>query len=113
MALGGLGDLMGMMKDLGGVKKRMEEAQETLEHLTSEGSAGGGMVVATVNGKQELVALKIDPEVVDPEDVDLLEDLVTAAIGQAMREARDLQRQEMQKVLGGIQLPPGLEGIVG
>ncbi len=113
MAGGGLGDLMGMMRDLGGLRRKMQEVQERLGTMTAEGSAGGGMVTATVNGKMEVVDLAIDPDVVDPDEVELLEDLVKAAIGQGMAAARDLQREEMQKLVGGMPLPPGmLDGLM-
>ncbi len=108
----GFGDLMGMMRDLGSLKAKIAEVQEQLGHQTVEGDAGGGMITATVNGKMELVGLKIAPEVADPEDVELLEDLVKAAVGQAMSAAQDLQRAEMQKLLGGLPIPPGLDTLL-
>jgi len=109
----GFGDLLGMMRDLGTVKKKAQEVQEELARQTVEGSAGGGMVVATVTGRQELVGLRIDPEVVDREDVGLLEDLVKAAVGQAMAKARDLQKEAATKMLDGLPIPPGLMGVLG
>ena len=110
----GLGDLMGMMRSVGGLKAKVDALQDELARRRVEGAAGGGMVVATANGRQELVGLKIDPEVVNRDDVELLEDLVKAAVGQAMAAARDLQVAEMQKILGGLPLPPGLfEGLLG
>lgn len=104
----GFGDLLGMMRDLGAVKKKAQEVQEELGRQTVEGAAGGGMVVATVTGRQELVGLKIAREVIDPEDAELLEDLVKAAVGQAMAKARDLQKEAATKMLGGLPIPPGL-----
>jgi hypothetical protein len=104
----GIGDLMAMMRDFGSMRQRMAQIQEELERQTVEGAAGGGMVAATVNGRQELVGLKIDPAVVDPKDVALLEEMVKGAVGQAMSKARDLQREEMTKLLGGMPLPPGV-----
>ena len=111
--MAGLGDLLGMMRDLGSLKKHVEEAQEELGRQMVEGSAGGGMVVATVNGRQELVGLKIDPEVVSRDGAALLENLVKDAVGQAMVKARDLQREGMSKLLGGMSLPPGLMNMLG
>jgi hypothetical protein len=106
--MAGFGDLLGLMRDAGALRQRIGELQEELARRTVEGSAGGGLVVATVNGRQELVGLKIDPEVVSRDDLDLLEELVKAAVGQAMAAARDLQREAVQKLLGGLPLPPGL-----
>ncbi len=111
--MAGFGDLMGMMRDLGSLKAKIAEMQEQLGHKTVDGEAGGGMVTATVNGRMELVGLRIEPEVADPDDVELLEDLVKAAVGQAMSAAQDLQRQEMQKLLGGLPLPPGMDALLG
>ncbi len=109
--MAGIGDLMGMMRNLGGLQAKVQAAQDELSGQTVEGSAGGGMVVAKVNGRMELVDLKIESEVAD--DLELLEDMVKAAVCQAMDKARDLQRQEFSKLLGGMPLPPGLESLLG
>jgi len=106
--MAGIGDLLGMMRDFGSMKERIAQIQGELERQTVEGAAGAGMVTATVNGRQELVGLKIDPAAVDPKDVALLEEMVKGAVGQAMAKAKDLQRQAMTKLLGGFPLPPGL-----
>jgi hypothetical protein len=106
--MAGLGDLMSMMKNFGQMRERMEATQEVLGRMTVDGEAGGGMVTATVNGRLELVSLRIAPAAASPDDVPLLEDLVKGAVGQALAKARDLQRQEMMKILGGLPLPPGL-----
>ncbi len=111
--MAGIGDLMGMMRNLGTLQAKLGAVQEELGRQQAEGSAGGGMVTATVNGRLELVGLKIDPEVVDRDDVGLLEDMVKAAVCQAMDKARDLQREGMAKLLGGFPMPPGLEGMLG
>jgi hypothetical protein len=106
--MAGIGDLLGMMKDFGSMKERMAQIQGELERQTVEGSAGGGMVTVTINGRQELISLKIDPAAVDPKDVALLEEMVKGAVGQAMAKAKDLQREGVTKLLGGMPLPPGL-----
>ena len=106
--MSGLGDLLGMMQNLGSLRQRMAEIQGELERQRVDGEAGGGMVTATVNGRQELVALKIDPEAVKQGDVALLEEMVKGAVGQAMAKARDVQREAVGKLLGGMPLPPGL-----
>jgi len=108
----GLGDMMSMMKNLGDLQSRLQTVQDELGRQTAEGAAGGGMVTAKVNGRLELLDLTIDPEVAG-EDVDLLEDMVKAAVGQAMDKARDLQREGMSRLLGGLPLPPGLETLLG
>jgi len=110
--MAGLGDVMGMMRNLGDLQTKLQAVQEELRRRTAEGSAGGGMVTAKVNGRLELLDLHIDPEVVG-EDVDLLEDMVKAAVGQAMDKARDLQKEGMSRLLGGLPLPPGLETLLG
>ncbi len=106
--MSGLGDLLGMMQNLGSIRQRMAEIQGELERRRIDGEAGGGMVTATVNGRQELVALKIDPEAIKQGDVALLEEMVKGAVGQAMAKARDVQREAVGKLLGGMPLPPGL-----
>jgi len=106
--MSGLGDLLGMMQNLGSLRQRMAEIQGELERRRIDGEAGGGMVTATVNGRQELVALKIDPDAIKQGDVALLEEMVKGAVGQAMAKARDVQREAVGKLLGGMPLPPGL-----
>ncbi len=97
----------GMLQKL---QKEMEEMQEALSKMTVEGSAGGGMVYVTANGKQHIVSVKIDPEVVDKEDVEILEDLVAAAVNQALDKSREMANEEMQKIAGGLLggLPGGI-----
>jgi len=92
-----------MMKQAQKLQQQMMEIQEEIGKKTVEGSAGGGMVKVVVNGHQEVLEVKIDPEVVDPEDVELLEDLVVAALANAREKARELVESEMGKIL-----PPGL-----
>jgi len=102
----GFGD---MMKHAQKLQKQMADMQETLAARTVEGTAGGGMVTATMNGRQELLSIKIDPEVVDREDVELLEDLVLAAVNNAMENARGMMESEMGRImpggLGGLGIP--------
>lgn len=105
----GLGNFGDIMKQAQKMHKKMEEMQNELKERVVEASSGGGMVTAKMNGRQELLAVKIDPEVVDPEDVDMLEDLVVAAVNQAAKKSRELCEQEMAKLTGGLNLP-GLPG---
>ena len=98
-----------MMKQLKKVQEKMNKIQEELAQQTVEGSAGGSMVTAVVNGKQELISLKIEKEVVDPEDVEMLQDLIVAAVNQAIKKSQDMMNEEMSKLTGGLGLNiPGL-----
>jgi len=101
-----------MMAQVQKMQRDMEAAQEQLAEATVEGSAGGGMVTATVTGQGDLVQVRIDPSVVDPEDVETLEDLVVAAVGNALKAGQDLQAERMGAVTGGMNLP-GLGGLLG
>ena len=102
----------GMMKQAQKLQAKMARVQEELAGRMVEGDAGGGMVVVTANGHQEVVAIKINPEVVDPEDVEMLEDLVLAAIQQARAKAQGMAEQEMQKATAGM-IPPGMMSGLG
>ena len=102
MARGGLNNLM---KQAQKMQKRMLEIQEELANRTVEATVGGGMVTVVVNGQQELVSITISPEVVDPDDIEMLEDLVVAVVNEASRQARELMTEEMSKLTGGIKIP--------
>ncbi|MCX6830096.1 MAG: YbaB/EbfC family nucleoid-associated protein [candidate division Zixibacteria bacterium] len=102
MGKGGLGD---MMKQFQKMQVRMEEIQKELEQLTVEGTAGGGMVKVVANGKQDIMEVKIDPEVVNPDDIDMLQDLIVAAVNQARQKAQELQADKMSELTGGLNLP--------
>ena len=91
-----------MQKEL---QDRMAQVQGDLKNQEVEGSAGGGMVVARANGDRELVDLQINKDVVDPDDVEMLQDLVIAAVNNAMEQAKALNETEMSKVTGGIKIP--------
>lgn len=97
-----LGNLMNIAQKLQGDVAKM---QESLARMTCDASAGGGMVTATVNGQYELVKLDIDKEVVDPNDLEMLQDLVVAAVNQAMTKMRETAQEEMSKITGGLSLP--------
>ncbi|HEY5436919.1 MAG TPA: YbaB/EbfC family nucleoid-associated protein [Candidatus Limnocylindrales bacterium] len=87
------------------MQQEMARVQAELETLTVDGSSGGGAVRATVTGKQELVALVIDPSAVDPEDVEMLQDLVMSAVNDALRASRELAEQRMGVVTAGLRIP--------
>ena len=87
------------------MQQEMLRVQNELAEATVDGSAGGGVVSATVTGKQELVGIAIDPAAVDPADVEMLQDLVVAAVNDALRASRDLAEQRMAAVTGGMKIP--------
>jgi len=98
-------DMNNLMKQAQKMQKRMLEIQEDLANRTVETTVGGGMVTAVANGQQELVSITISPDVVDPNDVEMLEDLVVAAVNEARNKAQELMGDEMSKLTGGIKIP--------
>ncbi len=94
-----------MLKQMQQVQQKMAEMQEELSRETIETSAGGGMVKVVMNGGHEIVSIKIDPEVVDPGDVEMLEELVAAAVNEARTEVDDMVRERMSSLTGGINIP--------
>ena len=96
------------MKDIQKLQARMMKMQEDLANSTFEGTSGGGAVTITINGKYETLAVKLDPEVVDPEDVCMLEDLVLTAFKDAFEKATEAQAKIMQAMTGGMKMPPGM-----
>lgn len=101
-----------MMRQVQKMQADMAAAQEALAHETIEAGAGGGMVTATVTGTGDLVSVSISPDVVDPDDVEMLEDLVVAAVTEAMRQAQKRQGDRLGGVTGGLDLG-GLGGLLG
>lgn len=93
------------------LQSRMSKLQETLKSRTVTASSGGGMVTATVDGKGAVRKIDIDRTVVDPQDVEMLEDLVLAAIAEAQNKARSLAEEEMSKVTGGLPMPMQIPGL--
>lgn len=87
------------------MQERLARVQEELAGKTVEASSGGGMVTAVVNGRQEVVSIRIEKEVVSPEDVELLQDLVAGAVNEAMSRSRKMMADEMAKITGGMNLP--------
>jgi DNA-binding YbaB/EbfC family protein len=114
MFKGGMPNMQNMMKQVQKMQDAMAKVQAELEHKTVTGDAGGGMVKATANGKQQLTALTIEPDVIDKEEKDILEDLVVAAVNQALEKAAALSQEEMKKATGGM-MPsiPGMPGFGG
>jgi nucleoid-associated protein EbfC len=100
-----IGNIGQIMKQAQKMQEQMARVQEELANKTVEAAAGGGMVTVTANGKQEILAVKISPEVINPQDSAMLEDLVTAAVNEALRSSRELLQQEMTKITGGLRIP--------
>ena len=87
------------------MQERMANLQKELEMKTVEAQAGGGMVRVVVNGKYEIVSLKIEKEVVNPEDIEMLQDLIAAAVNEGIRKAQEMSSSEMAKITGGLNIP--------
>ena len=87
------------------MQAKMARLQEELAQKTVEASAGGGMVTAVVNGKNELISLKIEKDVVNPDDVEMLQDLIVAAVNEGVRKAQEIATAEMSKITGGLNIP--------
>ena len=104
-------NMAGQFQMLQKLQKEMEKLQESLETMTVEGSAGGGMVSVKVNGKQRIISISIDKEVVNPEEVDMLEDLILAAVNQAVEKSKEMAQEASQKIAGGMlgNLPGGMK----
>lgn len=99
-------DFANLMRQAQRVKQELERLQEEAANQRVEGSAGGGMVTALVNGRGELLEVRIDPEVVRGEDLEMLQDLIVAAVNDALKKSRELFAQEMGRLAGGLGLPP-------
>jgi DNA-binding YbaB/EbfC family protein len=84
------------------VQEELAKVQDALENIIVEGTAGGGIITVTANGKQKVLSVKIDSEIINSEDVEMLEDLVVAAVNQALEKSREIEKEEMQKVAGGM-----------
>jgi nucleoid-associated protein EbfC len=107
--LGSLGDMAGLMKQAQEMQGKMAEAQAKLDGIIVEGEAGAGMVKATASAKGELKSLSIDPSLFRPEDREVVEDLILAAIKDAQARAAEAAQTEMGKVTEGLNLPPGMK----
>ena len=99
---GGMGNLFKQAQQM---QQKMVKMQEELAQRTVEASVGGGMVSVMVNGKNEVLRLKIEPQVVDPDDIEMLEDLVLAGVNEALRKSQEMISDEMSKLTGGMNIP--------
>ena len=102
---GGFGNMQQLMQQAQRMQAEMEKKKEQLEQQTVTASSGGGMVTVTANGAQKVLAITIDPAAVDPDDVEMLEDLVLAAVSSALEQAQAMIDKEMGAMMGGLNLP--------
>lgn len=102
---------MDLIKNFQNIQSRMGEMQEKMKSLVVTGTSGGGMVSVDMNGQMEVTGVKISPEAVDPEDIEMLQDLVFAAFSDASAKIKDKMKEEMSSITGGMDLPPGLFGM--
>jgi len=100
--------LSNIMKQAQQMQEKVKKLQEEAAGKKVEASSGGGMVVVVANGRQEVLSIKIDPSVVDPKDIEMLQDLVSAAVNEAIRKSHELMKEEMGRLTAGMGLPPGL-----
>jgi nucleoid-associated protein EbfC len=107
-----LGNLADVMRNVGKIRETVEKATESLGQIHVEGTAGGGVVTAKANGRLELISVRIDPKLLADGDAELLEDLVTAAVNQALTKAREAAGQSFSSLAGGLPIP-GLSSLLG
>ncbi|MFC1885029.1 YbaB/EbfC family nucleoid-associated protein [Thermodesulfobacteriota bacterium] len=107
----GIPNMGQLMKQAQQMQAKMAQIQEELGDKTVEASAGGGMVSVVANGRQEIISVRIEPQVIDPEDQEMLQDLVIAAVNDALNKAKDMMNEEMGKLTKGLNLP-GIPGLV-
>ena len=104
----GMGNMNNLMKQAKKMQEQMVKMQQELEEKTVEASSGGGVVTVIANGKKEIMEITIKPEAVDPDDIEMLQDLILAAVNEAIRKADEMAQSEMSKLTGGMGMPSGL-----
>jgi len=102
---GNMGNMGKMMKQVQKMQADMAKVQEEVATKTVEATSGGGVIKVVANGKQEIISIEIKPEAVDPEDVEMLQDMVVAAVNEALRTAQEMVAGEMKKITGGLNIP--------
>jgi len=102
-------DLMGMMAKAKELQQKMQEAQSELDQVSVEGSSGGGLVKVTLTAKGQLLAIKLDPSLLKPEDAEIVEDLIVAAHTEARNKAEAAMQEKMQGLTAGLPIPPGMK----
>ena len=103
--IGGMGNMGNLLKQAQEMQSKLAQVQEEMAQKTVEATSGGGMVKVTVNGQMALSSIKIDPTVVNPQEIEMLEDLIQAAINEGIRRAREMVSEEMSKLTGGFKIP--------
>ena len=103
-----MADFLGMMKQAAQLQSKMKAMQDELDHVEVDGMSGGGLVTVRMTAKMDVKAIKIDPSLMKPDDHEILEDLLVAALGDAKRKAEAAMQEKMQALTGGMGLPPGL-----
>ncbi|MDD4366374.1 MAG: YbaB/EbfC family nucleoid-associated protein [Eubacteriales bacterium] len=101
-------DMQKQMQQMQALQKKMDEKQAEIDEMEVTATSGGGAVEVAVSGKKEIKNIKIDPQVIDPDDVEMLQDLIMAAANEAIRQMEELSRNEMEKLTGSLGLPPGM-----
>ena len=101
----GGGNMQQLMRQAQKMQEQLQQAQEKLDEAEYEATSGGGMVTVKVSGKRELTAITIDPQVVDPEDIEMLQDLIISAVNEAIANVEETTETEMSKITGGVALP--------
>jgi hypothetical protein len=107
----GMPNMGQLMKQAQQIQTKMAKLQEDLGDRTVEASSGGGMVIVVANGRQEVLSIKIEPEVIDPDDAEMLQDLIMAAVNDALTRAKDMVNEEMGKLTKGMNIP-GMPGLI-
>lgn len=102
------GNMKNLMKQANKMKEQMEKLQTEVGEKTLETSAGGGMVTVTAKAKGEIVSIRIEPELLSDNDIDMLQDLITAAVNEALKQGQEMMQTEVSKLAGGLGIPPGL-----
>ncbi len=105
---GGPSNMQSMLKQAQRMQEEMAEKQAELEEREYDVAAGGGVINVKINGKKEILSVKIDPEVIDPDDAETLEDLIVAAVNEAIKKVEAISAEEMQKITGSMNLPAGM-----
>jgi len=105
---GGPSNMQSMLKQAQKMQEEMAEKQAELEECEYDVAAGGGVINVKINGKKEILSVKIDPEVIDPDDAETLEDLIVAAVNEAIKKVEAVSAEEMQKITGSVNLPAGM-----
>lgn len=106
--MGNMGNMAGMMKKVQKMQSEMKKMQDELKRKTIDVTAGGGAVKVVMNGEKQVQSLRIDPAAVDPEDVEMLQDLLSAAFNEATKKVDEMMAAEMGKLTSGLGLPPGM-----